>query len=68
MLKLYKRVSLDDDLEEEMRAELLSVLVSGASNAIQTLHLVKYIFIREGGCWVLDSKLHWCPSLYNHFL
>ena len=41
MLKLYKRVSLDDDLEEEMRAELLSVLVSGASNAIQTLHLVK---------------------------
>jgi len=40
LLKLYKRVSLDDDLEEEMRAELLSVLVSGASNAIQTLHLV----------------------------
>jgi len=40
LLKLYKRVSLDDDLEEEQRAELLSVLVQGAHSTIQTLHLV----------------------------
>ena len=41
LVKLYKRVSLDDDLDDQLRAELLSQLAHGASQTLTTLKLVK---------------------------
>jgi len=40
LVKLYKRVSLDDDLDDTLRGELLSQLSAGASNTAATLRLV----------------------------
>jgi len=40
LVKLYKRVSLDDDLDDTLRGELLSQLSAGASNTAGTLRLV----------------------------
>ena len=40
LVKLYKRVSLDDDLDDALRSELLSQLSAGASNTAATLRLV----------------------------
>jgi len=40
LVKLYKRVSLDDDLDDTLRGELLSQLSAGASNIAATLRLV----------------------------
>jgi len=40
LVKLYKRVSLDDDLDDQLRAELLSQLAHGASQTLNTLKLV----------------------------
>jgi len=40
LVKLYKRVSLDDDLDDTLRGELLSQLSSGASSTAATLRLV----------------------------
>jgi len=40
LVKLYKRVSLDDDLDDALRSELLSQLSAGASNTQATLRLV----------------------------
>ena len=67
-MKLYKRVSLDDDLEEEMRAELLSVLVSGASNAIQTLHLVIICLNRTRVNMFESVALHGKMMLVTNYL
>ncbi|XP_023335709.1 mitogen-activated protein kinase-binding protein 1 isoform X3 [Eurytemora carolleeae] len=40
LVKLYKRVSLDDDLDDQVRSELLSQLSAGASSTLRTLKLV----------------------------
>merc|ERR1719232_2198681 len=40
LVKLYKRVSLDDDLDDTLRGELLSQLTAGASLTAGTLRLV----------------------------
>jgi len=40
LVKLYKRVSLDDDLDDALRSELLSQLSAGASSTSATLRLV----------------------------
>ena len=40
LVKLYKRVSLDDDLDDQLRSELLSQLSAGASSTLRTLKLV----------------------------
>lgn len=40
LVKLYKRISLDDDLDDTLRSELLSQLSAGASNTSATLRLV----------------------------
>ena len=37
---VYKRVSLDDDLDDSLRTELLGQLSAGASQAVNTLRLV----------------------------
>jgi len=40
LVKLYKRISLDDDLDDTLRGELLSQLTAGASLTQNTLRLV----------------------------
>ena len=40
LVKLYKRISLDDDLDDTLRGELLSQLTAGASLTAGTLRLV----------------------------
>ena len=40
LVKLYKRISLDDDLDDTLRGELLSQLSAGASLTAGTLRLV----------------------------
>merc|ERR1711962_949561 len=40
LVSLYKRVSLDDDLDDAHRSELLSQLSAGASSTSATLRLV----------------------------
>jgi hypothetical protein len=40
LVSLYKRVSLDDDLDDALRSELLSQLSAGASSTAATLKLV----------------------------
>jgi len=40
LVKLYKRVSLDDDLDDTLRGELLTQLSAGAANTAGTLRLV----------------------------
>ena len=40
LVKLYKRVSLDDDLDDTLRGQLLSQLTAGASLTAGTLRLV----------------------------
>ena len=40
LVKLYKRVSLDDDLDDALRSELLSQLSAGAGGTAATLRLV----------------------------
>jgi len=57
LVKLYKRVSLDDDLDDQLRAELLSQLAHGASQTLNTLKLV---------CESPDSSA--VPDSYNHSL
>jgi hypothetical protein len=39
-VKLYKRVSLDDDLDDQLRSQLLSQLSAGATSTLSTLRLV----------------------------
>merc|ERR1719427_1503862 len=40
LVKLYKRVSLDDDLDDALRSQLLSQLSAGATGTAATLRLV----------------------------
>ena len=40
LVLVYKRVSLDDDLDDSLRVELLSELSAGASEGAGTLRLV----------------------------
>jgi hypothetical protein len=40
LVKLYKRVSLDDDLDDQLRSQLLSQLSAGATSTLSTLRLV----------------------------
>jgi len=40
LVKLYKRVSLDDDLDDQLRSQLLSQLAAGATSTLNTLKLV----------------------------
>merc|ERR1719187_691471 len=40
LVKLYKRISLDDDLDDHLRSELMSQLSSGAMATSGTLRLV----------------------------
>ena len=41
LLVLFKRVSLDDDLDDNLRQELVSMMTSGAGDSLETLRLVQ---------------------------
>ena len=48
LVKLYKRISLDDDLDDTLRGELLSQLTAGASLTAGTLRLVTGLEPHQG--------------------
>ena len=48
LVKLYKRISLDDDLDDTLRGELLSQLTAGASLTQNTLRLVTGLEPHQG--------------------
>ena len=64
-MKLYKRVSLDDDLDDQLRAELLSQLAHGASQTLNTLKLV----MSSGDCQTKIAQyfLHFTIDIYLCF-
>jgi hypothetical protein len=45
LVKLYKRVSLDDDLDDQLRSQLLSQLSAGATSTLSTLRLVSNMLL-----------------------
>ena len=49
LVKLYKRISLDDDLDDTLRGELLSQLTAGASLTAGTLRLVTVLEPHSAG-------------------
>ena len=49
LVKLYKRISLDDDLDDTLRGQLLSQLSAGAGLTAGTLRLVTGDEDRGGG-------------------
>ena len=69
LVKLYKRISLDDDLDDTLRGQLLSQLSAGASLTAGTLRLVTGDEDRGGGLqppdlssWGSKSQGHTNPQ------
>merc|ERR1712025_794940 len=57
LLVLFKRVSLDDDLDDNLRQELVSMMTSGAGDSLETLRLVQTQFgPGSGGGPSLDTR------------
>lgn len=57
LLVLFKRVSLDDDLDDNLRQELVSMMTSGAGDSLETLRLVQtQLGPGSGGGPSLDTR------------
>ena len=56
LLVLFKRVSLDDDLDDNLRQELVSMMTTGASNSLETLRLVQTQLGPGSGAPSLDTR------------
>ena len=69
LVLVYKRVSLDDDLDDSFRDELLGELSEGAFQAAGTLRLVTREDDRSQGEIARpgNSGVSWYPSSQNIF-
>ena len=56
LLVLFKRVSLDDDLDDNLRQELVSMMTTGASDSLETLRLVQTQLGPGSGAPSLDTR------------
>jgi hypothetical protein len=60
LVKLYKRVSLDDDLDDQLRSQLLSQLSAGATSTLSTLRLVSSTMIPPVRIGLYSSTVKSC--------
>ncbi len=64
LVKLYKRVSLDDDLDDQLRSQLLSQLSAGATSTLSTLRLVSTMLLHHKDRMIVAGLYVDVPNSY----